>query len=621
MIYAAKLLLIAYIPLSFTLLPPPSDIHLVLGMTGAVLCLNFFEAAFRNTGLLRIWNAAFAVLTLFSIGYLISQIERLTFPMGQAPATDYIAGAAVLACVIEASRQRLGLVLPGLAVLLALYVVFGSALPASLYHPGLSAPRMIFQLTGSLQGPFGQIPAIVVTVVAIFLVFGGVIQGAGIAEFFITLAQWISRRLVSGAGLSAVMMSSLFGAVSGSPVANAGTTGPLTIPLMKRAGYRPEEAAAIEGVAATGSQIIPPVLGTSAFIMAQLLNKPYSEIVLVSVFPALIFILALGFIVHGMAAKAGTRIVSVDVSVRPNWTKGYLLFPVVVLVGTLIAGFSPQYAAFTSTVATLVLFGLEYAVRHFRHGPKPDLRATFSTLLDALVRAADSLIMVVIAGAIIGVIVDLMTIPLTIQRLSTLAIEFAGGNVLLILVIVAVAALILGTGLPTVATYILVALLFVPTLSQLGVPAFAAHMFVFYFGVVGDITPPVAMAILIGTGIAGGSFWRACNYGMLLGFPLFLMPFLFVFQPGLLSPSLSLPTLLLFTSIAAGTLSIVAVLTGYLFGRVNLPLRLLHAAAVAAAWYPDSSQARMAAAIVLFAVLAGITWLMAGRKAAEETAR
>lgn len=567
-----KLALVLYVPLSFTVLPPPSAFHLVIGYTGAVLVVFFLDQASRSGPLGIAWNLGHAALAAATNGYFLLEIERLAMPLGMPPDLDYIVGIALLLNIGEASRRSLGWTLPVIALLLGIYVVAGASMPGVLYHPGVSFLRTINQLTGSLQGPHGQIPTIIVQTVTMFLVFGAVVQGAGIAEFFGSLANVVARRVRSGAGLTAVTMSSLFGAISGSPVANVGTTGAFTIPLMKRSGFKPEEAAGIEGVASTGSQIIPPILGTSAFIMAQFLNMPYSQIALLSLFPALLFVLTAMLTVHALGMRGQTRALGEEEVGRPRWTKAYLLLPVIALVWALGQGYSPEFAAFQATVAALAMFAAEFLLlRRWRAG---GLAASARPMLSNLESAASAILMVVIAGAIIGIVVQLLLIPLTIQRMATLLIEAAGGSFLVITLVIAVASIILGTGLPTVATYVLVVLLFAPTLIELGVPAFAAHMFVFYLGVGADLTPPVAMSVLTACGIAGARFWPACWAAMKIGFSIFLLPFLFVLRPEIVVIPTEPADWLVWAAITAGVAAVVPVSTGYFFGHVTRPLRI-----------------------------------------------
>lgn len=606
----AKVAVVLYVPLSFTLLPPPSIFHHVIGYTGVCLIVFFLDQARRaKAGIAQAWLAALAIVAAADSVYFLLAVERLSFPLTAPPYLDFVVGSAILLIVLEAARRLLGPVLPVLAIALGLYVVFGRSMPGLLYHPGFSVERTVFQLTGSLQGVYGQIPTIIVTVVAIFLVFGAVIQGAGISDFFVSIARYLSSRLKSGAGLTAVLMSTLFGAISGAPVANVGTTGSFTIPLMRKSGFKAEEAAAIEGVASTGSQIIPPVLGTSAFIMAQLINRPYTDIVAVSIFPSAMFIVAVALTVHALGTRRNTQSIDATDIGHFNWAKGYLLIPVVLLVYALMQGFSPQYAAFLSTLAVILLFVAEAGLRLVSADGRRNVSLMASTMWNYLVKGADSLILVVIAGAIIGVIVQLLTIPLTIQRLSSIAIYVADGNLIAILLIVGFATLVLGTGLPTAATYVLVALLFAPTLTDVGVDPLAAHMFVFYLGVAADITPPVAMAILTASGIAGAGFWRACGIGLQLGFPIFLLPFLFVLQPETLIPPSSAYQYLTYASILAGVVSTVAASTAYLFHKLSYFHRMFFlCSAILGLWPSDTLALPSVSLLVFFLTAFAVYW-------------
>jgi TRAP transporter 4TM/12TM fusion protein len=612
-----KIALVLYIPLAFTLLPPPSTFHLVIGYTGAVLVLHFLQAMLRPGILRRIWNGLNLLASLLPTLWFINAVDRLSMPLGQPPMLDYVMGFALLVAVTEASRQALDWVMPLLAALLLLYNVFGSSMPGVLYHPGIAFPRVILQMAGSLSGPYGDIPTIIIEVVAMFLVFGAVVQGAGIADFFSSLTTWISGRIKSGAGLTAVSVSSLFGAITGAPVANVGTTGSFTIPLMKRAGYTPEQAAAIEGVAATGSQIIPPILGTAAFLMAQFLNKPYSEIAAVSLFPALLFITCVLLTVHALGMQSNTHPVKFEAHERASWAKSYLLLPVFALIVALTIGFSPQYAAFVATLATFGLFVVDVGIRYWLRGELRSVKPLAKPMVDHIESAANAVIIVVIAGAIIGVVVTLLSMPLTIQRLSSAAIEMAGGSVVIIIIIVAFASILLGTGLPTVATYVLVVLLFAPTVIQLGVEPLAAHMFVFYLGVAADISPPVALAVLAACGIAQADFWKASWLAMKIGMSFFILPFLFIVHPSILHWPVTTAHWITYVGVTAAMLSVTAGLSAYFFGPVRPVMRGVFFAIALMGMWPGLGMWPQLGAIAAFLVCAFVVWRLAPRVRAE----
>lgn len=611
LIQILKVLLVLYIPLAFILLPPPSSFHLVIGYTGAILAIYFLEALIRSPGLGKIWNGFHLISSIVSSLHFLNSIERLSMPLGQPPALDYFLGIVLLAAVIEAARQVLDWIMPALAILLIIYNVFGSSMPGILYHPGISFNRVILQLPGSLSGPYGDIPTIIIEVVSMFLVFGAVVQGAGIADFFGSLTMWISGRVRSGAGLTAVGISSLFGAITGAPVANVGTTGSFTIPLMKKAGYTPEQAAAIESVAATGSQIIPPILGTAAFLMAQFLNKPYSEIATVSIFPSLLFISCVLLTTHALGMQSNTHKIKFEPHERASWGKSYLLIPVIALIIALSQGFSPQYSAFVATVATFILFLIEILIKSNRSDQSKSFKELALPMLQQIERSAQSVMVVVVAGAIIGVVVTLLSMPLTIQRLSSVAITLADGNVTVILGIIAFASILLGTGLPTVATYVLVVLLFAPTVIQLGIEPIAAHMFVFYLGVAADISPPVAMAVLAASGIANSNFWTSSWIAVKIGISFFILPFLFIAYPSILHSPHSFEDVVIFLTVISAMFSLTAGIAGYFFGHVTFGMRILFVMiGLLSLWSPIGLIGRITAVIAFF-LCAGVSIYLA----------
>jgi TRAP transporter 4TM/12TM fusion protein len=371
-----------------------------------------------------------------------------------------------------------------------------------------------------------------------FMLFGGALKATGALELIVKLGFAVGRRNRAGPAQVAVISSCLMGTVSGSTVANVASTGAITIPLMKRYGFRPEFAGAVEAVASTGGQIMPPVMGLAAFLIVGITGIPYSQVMVAAIVPAVIFYIFLVVAVHLRAASLGldTRkiageLVVVDLGreALANW---HLLVSVILLIYSLTTGIPSGHAAL---YAVMVLLGLDIVVRTVSGG------FTVTAMRDAawrtgraFVEGARDAAMVATVIAVIGVLIEILTVTGFAQRLSLSMLALADGRLVTLGIIVAFSCLVFGLGLPTSAAYFIVALFGAPALIDLGVPTLAAHMFVFYYANLSSITPPVAVAALVGANIAKANFWQTAFIAVRLALPGFLLPFLFLYQPEIL---------------------------------------------------------------------------------------
>lgn len=516
-------------------------------------------------GRTRWWDAAGALLALACGAHYVIWIEHLTVRMPMVDTSrplDVAVAVLFVLLLLEASRRHVGGALVVLALAFVAYAFVGPWLPGFLAHGGVKAERLVDLQMLTTEGVFG-IPVLVSTsFIYLFVLFGVVMLHGGLLAFFTDLALALAGASRGGAAKVAVISSGLFGTVNGSAIANAVTTGAFTVPLMKRAGYRPEFAAAVEATASMGGQLIPPVMGAAAFIMAETLGVSYWSIALSAAIPGVLYFVAVGVMVHLEAARQGLPVLEraalprLGAVLRRN---AHLLAGPAVLVYYLASGYTAERAGFSALVVAVVT---SWVRADTRIGPRG--------LLRVLVDGARGALPVALACATVGIVVGVVSITGLGLKLATGIVGLAHGNLLLTCVLTMVAALVLGTGLPTSATYIITSIMAAPALTQLGVPVLAAHMFVFYFGILADLTPPTAISTYATAGIAGADVWRTQWTAMLLALSGFIIPFSFAYDPAILLLDATLPHIALRT--AAAGLGIVMLGAG-LIGFLRAPTR------------------------------------------------
>jgi len=467
-----------------------------------------------------------AGLGVASTLYLVVFFNDLVTRSGLPTQTDLIMGFILIATLLEATRRISNPVLPCLAIVALLYCYFGRSMPAMIGHRGFSIPRIINHMYLGTEGIFGTPLEVSSTFVFMFILFGSVLEKTGMGKFIIDLSMALAGWSTGGPAKVAVVSSGLMGTVSGSSVANVCTTGMFTIPLMKSVGYEPHFAGAVEAVASTGGQIMPPVMGAGAFIMAQFLGVPYIEVALAAVVPALLYYFAVMVQVHFEANRLGLK--GIPRAQLPRlWPlmkdKGFLLIPLVAIIYLLLAGYTPLKAAFNGILVSFVLSWLN-----------KETRLTPPRLMEAFEAGARGAIGVACACATVGMVVGMGTLTGLALRIAGAIVTLAGGSKILTLFFTMIASIILGTGLPTTANFIVTSTMAAPALFQLGVPAKAAYMFVFYFGIAADLTPPVALAAYAGAGIAGSDPMKTGITAFKLALAGFLVPYVYVYNPILL---------------------------------------------------------------------------------------
>ncbi len=511
----------------------------------------------------RRWpDALAALLALACAAHYVAHNARLASRMAMVddlPWMDLAVGVLFALLLLEAARRHIGPALPLLALGFVAYAFAGPWLPGFLSHGGEGGMQLVDGQMFTTGGVFGIPTLVSATFIYLFVVFGGVMSYGGLLRFFTDAALAVAGGTRGGAGKVAVISSGLFGMVNGSAIANAVTTGSFTIPLMMRAGYRPAFAAGVEATASMGGQLIPPVMGAAAFIMAETLGVPYATVALAAAIPGVLYFVAVGVMVHFEAARQGLPVLPRSDLPRLGAVltrDAHLLVGPALLVWFLVEGRSPLFAGFWALVAAIVM-------SQVRRDTRIGWREGFRVLVDS----AGSALPVALACATVGIVVGVVSSTGLGLKLAGGIVGLAQGNMLATLVLTMIAALVLGTGLPTSATYIITSIMAAPALVLLGVPKLVAHMFVFYFGILADLTPPTAISTYATSSIAGADVWKTQWTAMALALSGFIIPFSFAYDPALMLLGAGPVHVLLRT--AAATLGIVmlgAGLIGYLRG-------------------------------------------------------
>jgi len=495
--------------------------------------------------------------------------ERMWFATA-VTTEQLVLGVLLIAFVVEATRRCGGTLLALLTLFFLVFLYLGPSMPPPFTHKGMRFDRIIELNYLTTYGLFSTPLEVMSTYVIAFTILGAVFQEVGVGQFFINLAKALVGRMVGGAAKIAVIASSLFGTISGSAVANVYGTGVITIPTMKGLGYPPYFAGAVEAVSSTGGQIMPPVMGAAAFVMAELLNVPYATIMVAAVIPALLYYLSVYVQIHYYSLRHGLRglpkeqVPSIKDVLRRGW---YYIIPMAVLVYIIaVLMWSPATAAF---IAMFVTIALSFVRRETWMTPKK--------LFNALADGAATAVSILIIGAAAGIIIGSISFSGLGLRLSSIIASASMGITVIALLLVAVITLIMGMGVPTTAAYIMTAALAVPALSVLGVDVFPSHFFVFYYATISAITPPVALAAYAAASLAKDDPMRIGFWACRLGFAALIVPFVVVFRPGLLLVTgAPLPEVLRDVSTAfLATYALALAIEGYMRRGMRLVERLL----------------------------------------------
>lgn len=566
----------------------PSGQFKIMHVGGGALIIMLSLAAAARSLPARWLHVALAAVAAYIVWYVFTEHQALTTKRSFLPSQgDLIVGLLLLGLALYAAMREWGWLISLIAVTGLLYGYFGQAMPEGLlYHGGLSLRRLIGYTSipyfGGLLGSLAELSA---GMIFPFMLFAAALQATGCVSFIMDVAYRIGGRTRAGPAQIAVISSGFMGMVSGSSVANVASTGALTIPLMKRVGFKPEFAGAVEAVASTGGQITPPVMGLAAFLIVGMTGIPYAEIIVAATFPALIYYLYLMLAVHLRAVKvnldaSSNEVLAQEFAARdPLWLAclkhAHFFVAIVYLVWVLIATNLPGRTAVEATGILLAAFVTRELMLSWRGlGTIADnlVRLLGRTAYDGALRGAQIGIVV----AVIGVLVDVLAVTGFAQKLSFFMLQLAGGELWPLLFVAALACLAFGLGLPTSAAYILVALLGAPALVALGIPLIAAHFFVLFFANISAVTPPVAVCCLVAAKIAEAGFFRTSFIAVRLGLPGFILPFLFVIHPEILGVEAGFGYAAMVATMALlGVLALNVILEGYLLRPLGWPERIL----------------------------------------------
>lgn len=517
------------------------------------------------------------VLTLASVGaclYLLSRWKNLALGLESSGPTDVWVGLLLIGLVLEAARRGVGLVLALICLFFFTYPFFSEYLPGVLGARGYSVARVSELLTVDSKGIFGIPLGVSSTYIILFSIYGAFLSQFGAGDFFFKLANRLTRGMKAAGAKTAVIFSTLLGMISGSAAGNVAVTGTLTIPMMKKEGYAPHQAGAIEAVVSTGGQIMPPVMGAAAFIMAEIVGVPYANIMQVALIPALLFFASLFCVVHLQAGKSRIEpIQQEDGDEESIWMivakGGQYIIPFLTLIVLMLNGYSPFKASFYSIIVLLVAYTMWSIVLSERGGNIVQRVASFAIGVAtksaiAITEGSKAVVPIAIACAAAGIIAGTLGITGLGSKISSLIIVASGGYTFLALLFTMLTAIILGMGLPTTAAYLILATVVAPALANMGVPLLTAHLFVFFYGCVSTITPPVALASYVAAGIAKADInkvgWTAFMYGITC----YILPFMFFYGPGLLMQGEVSGIIMAVASGALGVFCIASSVVGYM---------------------------------------------------------
>lgn len=529
----------------------------------AVLILLRYPVV-KDARWLRVVDVVLMAGAIYAVGYVALYGELIARRIGRLNPDDVMASAIGLVVLFEIARRTVGWLLPLLALTFCGYAAFGNLLPERFAVAGASPQRVALAGWVGTDGAFGVAFGVMVGVVYIYMLLAALMEKSGGTNALVQLAQYLTRGSKSGPGMTTVVSSALFGMASGSGVADVVAVGTANIPAMKEAGYKPSFAAGVQALSSIGAQVMPPVMGSSAFILAELTGTPYAKVATMAIIPALLYYLCVAAAVYFEARRLDLSLGTSNAVRLTALEMALGIVPLAVLIALLVDGKSPSTAGF---VAVAVVLGIALVRRNTDLAPR--------RLLAAVIEGTVSSLPLWSATALIGLIVASVTLTGLTNDISLAVIKLSNDSLLLALVVIMIASIILGTALPTIAAYLLLVVMVAPALTGLGVPLIIAHFFIFYYGVTSDLTPPTALAPLTASVIAKADFWETCWQTMRIGLPIFLLPFTFVYQPALLLMGTPTEIIGATAACAVAVVAFAAGAAGYLMGPVILPGRVL----------------------------------------------
>jgi len=585
---------------------------------GLAIPLIFLANKKPSTGWRQGLDIGLAVLGLFLCGYVIVNFREILEQYGVVTGSlQTVLGLLMVMIVLEAARRMIRPILPTITLLFLLYALYGHLIPGYFGHVKYDLAQIVGMLYLTTGGIWGQLTGISANIIAIFVFMGAFVGETGGGTGFRLLSIRTSGRLLGGPGKVATVASAMFGTISGSASANVVTTGAFTIPMMKKMGFRPPFAAAVEAVASTGGQIMPPIMGAGAFIMAELTQTPYLKIAVAAFFPAVLYYFTCWVGIHFFAMRDGLR--GLEANELPPWrdtlrASTFFLVPFGFLLVFLILAYTPQYAAFWATVSTLplVFFTTEWTW---------DGRSVLGKIERAIKEGGPQVAMIASICACAQIIIAILSHTGLGVKISTTIIDLSGGSLFLTLALTMVTCIVLGMEVPTTAAYIMAVIVAAPALIQLGVHPLAAHLFVFYFAILSAITPPVCGAVYIAAGMAGADWMETARYSLRLSYAAFLLPFVFVYDYAILLVVAGGP-LAIVAAVVRTTLAMVMLSAGFI-GQLRGPLAWrgrLVLIGVGVLWIVPHWAWDLLAAIGSVLVFLDRTWLYRRRASGETIA-
>jgi TRAP transporter 4TM/12TM fusion protein len=575
-----------------------ANVHLAFALTLVFLMGLATSKSKKN----RLIDSLLLVAALASTMYIMVFFDRLVDKIGLVTDMDVIIGVFLILVILEATRRTFGIALPILVVVFLLYTRYGEVFPGFFNHAGFEWPRLIASLTTNFTGVYGPILDISATFLALFMIFGGLLDASGAGQFFINLAMALGGRTRSGPAQAAVISSCLVGSINGSATANVVTTGVFTIPLMKSCGYAPKMAAAIEAVASTGGMIMPPVMGVGAFIMAGITGIPYNTIAFAALIPALLYYFTAAVAVHLHSIKHNFK--PIEESKIPNLKKvlkegGHFLLPLIAIVYYMSTGRSVMRAGLNGIIVLFLVVILYNTIRQ----PNYILTKNFWKFPKfGLISGAKGAMGVAAACAAMGVMSQAMIMSGLAFKIVFFIKSLSAGYGFIGLLLTMLICLFFGMGIPTTASYILVAVIGAASLIELGFSVLSVHLFIYYYAILANLTPPVCSAVLVASRMAGSNYletgWVACR----LGLTGFILPFLFIYNPELLLQGSIRDIAITTISAFFGMFAMAASFEGYLFKKLNIIERILLSIATLALIFPAHI-----AGLIGYAILGGMS--------------
>ncbi|RNB71665.1 TRAP transporter permease [Brevibacillus panacihumi] len=536
-----------------------------------ILCLIFllypgWKKASRKT--LSLLDGILALAALGTAGYIFIYYLEIVNRGGIPSTLDVVFAVITCVLVLEASRRVTGWELTAMAGIFVAYAYLGPYLPGDFGHRGYTFSDIANYMYVTTEGIFGDAIAVSASFIILFIIFGAFLTKTGMGTLFNDLSLALAGGTKGGPAKVGVIATAVHGSINGSAVASVVTTGSFTIPMMKRVGYKPEFAAAVEATAAVGGQILPPIMGAAAFIMAETLGIPYITIVIAAVIPAIMYYFGLLVQVHLRADRdnlqglSKTELPKMKDVVRE---RGHLLIPLVLLVVLLMMGYTPTLVAVATIVGTVIIAGL-----------RKSSRMNFRDIVQALESGVRDCLGVAAACAAVGITVGVFSLTGLGLKLANIILMMGSGSLFMTLLFTMLASIILGLGLPSIPCYIITATMAAPALSTFGIDPLASHLFVFYFGAIANLTPPIALAAFAGAGIAGSEPQRTGWVSCKLALAGFIVPFIFIYKPGLLIHDASLLDIALATATTMlAVMALAAATEGFLFAKINWLLRIV----------------------------------------------